>query len=71
MPRLSDKVLSERLAHLGDVGVVDRHRLPDWPPRVRYSLTRRGRSLGPVLQPHWDWGADADADADKNCTPAS
>ncbi|WP_319018405.1 winged helix-turn-helix transcriptional regulator [Microbispora sitophila] len=59
LPRLSDKVLSERLAHLADVGVVDRHRLSGWPPRVRYSLTPRGRSLGPVLQALWDWGTDS------------
>ncbi|WP_067185037.1 winged helix-turn-helix transcriptional regulator [Microtetraspora niveoalba] len=59
LPRLSDKVLSERLAHLAEVGVVDRHRLPDWPPRVRYSLTPRGRSLGPVLQALWDWGTES------------
>ncbi|MEU8380915.1 helix-turn-helix domain-containing protein [Streptosporangium sp. NPDC048865] len=57
LPALSDKVLSDRLAHLTAAGVLDRHRLPDWPPRVRYGLTSRGRDLGPVLQALWDWGA--------------
>jgi DNA-binding HxlR family transcriptional regulator len=60
LPALSDKVLAERLAHLADAGVVHRHRQTGWPPRVRYSLTERGRSLGPVLQALWDWGADGD-----------
>jgi DNA-binding HxlR family transcriptional regulator len=57
LPRLSDKVLSERLAQLTGAGVIDRHRTPSWPPRVRYTLTERGRELGPVLQTLWHWGA--------------
>ncbi|WP_329086617.1 MULTISPECIES: winged helix-turn-helix transcriptional regulator [unclassified Streptosporangium] len=57
LPALSDKVLSDRLAHLTEAGVLDRHRRPGWPPRVRYSLTPYGRDLGPVLQALWDWGA--------------
>ncbi|MFE1553958.1 winged helix-turn-helix transcriptional regulator [Streptomyces sp. NPDC058734] len=57
LPTLSDKVLSDRLAQLGEAGVVERDRRPGWPPRVRYALTPRGHRLGPVLQALWDWGA--------------
>ncbi|WP_327585720.1 helix-turn-helix transcriptional regulator [Nonomuraea sp. NBC_00507] len=57
LPALSDKVLSDRLAHLAEAGVVDRRREPGWPPRTRYRLTPHGRRLGPVLQALWDWGA--------------
>ncbi|PZG08228.1 winged helix-turn-helix transcriptional regulator [Nonomuraea aridisoli] len=57
LPALSDKVLSERLAHLAQAGVVERRRLPGWPPRTDYTLTPRGRDLAPVLQALWDWGA--------------
>ncbi|MFE1584912.1 winged helix-turn-helix transcriptional regulator [Streptomyces sp. NPDC058737] len=57
LPALSDKVLSDRLAHLTRAGVVDRDRRPGWPPRVRYTLTPNGHRLGPVLQALWDWGA--------------
>ncbi|MFD9071268.1 winged helix-turn-helix transcriptional regulator [Streptomyces lasiicapitis] len=59
LPELSDKVLSERLAQLVDVGVARRTRTPGWPPTVRYELTPHGRELGPVLQALWDWGAAA------------
>ncbi|MQY04819.1 winged helix-turn-helix transcriptional regulator [Actinomadura macrotermitis] len=59
LPVLSDKVLTDRLARLAEAGVVARERTPGWPPRVRYSLTPRGRGLGPVLQALWDWGAQA------------
>ncbi|GAA3107709.1 winged helix-turn-helix transcriptional regulator [Streptosporangium carneum] len=57
LPALSDKVLSDRLAHLVQVGVLDRRRQADWPPRTHYGLTPHGRRLGPVLQALWDWGA--------------
>jgi DNA-binding HxlR family transcriptional regulator len=57
LPALSEKVLSDRLAHLTAVGVLDRRRQPGWPPRTHYRLSPRGQSLGPVLQALWDWGA--------------
>jgi DNA-binding HxlR family transcriptional regulator len=57
LPSLSDKVLADRLAHLLQAGVLERSRRPGWPPRTRYTLTPRGRQLGPVLQALWDWGA--------------
>ncbi|TDD51050.1 transcriptional regulator [Nonomuraea terrae] len=57
LPALSDKVLSERLAQLAQAGVVERRRLPGWPPRTCYTLTAHGRGLAPVLQALWDWGA--------------
>lgn len=56
LPALSDKVLSDRLAQLTGAGVVERHRTPGWPPRVRYTLTRQGRALEPVVQSMWEWG---------------
>ncbi|MEU6041125.1 helix-turn-helix domain-containing protein [Actinomadura sp. NPDC047616] len=57
LPALSDKVLSDRLAHLAEAGVLHRHRVPGWPPTTRYSLTPQGHRLAPVLQALWDWGA--------------
>ncbi|MCB5163901.1 helix-turn-helix transcriptional regulator [Streptomyces bambusae] len=56
LPTLSDKVLSDRLAHLTAAGVVERHRTPGWPPRVRYALTATGRRLEPVIHTMWEWG---------------
>ncbi|WP_231332245.1 winged helix-turn-helix transcriptional regulator [Actinomadura graeca] len=57
LPTLSDKVLSDRLAHLTEAGVVDRRRQAGWPPRTHYRLTALGSGLGPVLQALWDWGS--------------
>ncbi|MFE0577238.1 winged helix-turn-helix transcriptional regulator [Streptomyces sp. NPDC058874] len=61
LPALSDKVLSDRLAQLTRVGVIERHRIPGWPPRVRYVLTGRGRALEPVVHSMWEWGSAQDA----------
>jgi DNA-binding HxlR family transcriptional regulator len=56
LPALSDKVLSDRLAQLTSAGVIERHRTPGWPPRVRYVLTSEGRALEPVVRSMWEWG---------------
>ncbi|MCP2340021.1 winged helix-turn-helix transcriptional regulator [Actinomadura rupiterrae] len=55
LPTLSDKVLSDRLAHLAEANVVTRHRTPAWPPTTHYELTPQGQALGPVLQALWTW----------------
>ncbi len=59
LPALSDKVLSDRLAHLTKSVVLHRVRTIGWPPRVKYGLTDRGRTLIPVLEALWVWGAEA------------
>ncbi len=56
LPALSDKVLSDRLTQLTNAGVIERHRTPGWPPRVRYTLTPHGRALEPVMHAMWNWG---------------
>ncbi|MFI0406299.1 winged helix-turn-helix transcriptional regulator [Actinomadura sp. 3N508] len=68
LPTLSDKVLTDRLAHLVQSGVLDRRREPGWPPRTRYALTPHGRALGPVLQALWNWGNEARQPPDKAAT---
>lgn len=46
---ISAKVLTERLRHLEERGLVARHYEPTIPPQVTYSLTKRGRELEEVL----------------------
>nr|CEL15946.1 Transcriptional regulator, HxlR family [Kibdelosporangium sp. MJ126-NF4]CTQ93870.1 Transcriptional regulator, HxlR family [Kibdelosporangium sp. MJ126-NF4] len=57
LPRLSDKVLAERLAQLTEADVLDRHRVPGWPAQVAYTLTERGRGLAIVLHAMLEWGS--------------
>jgi DNA-binding HxlR family transcriptional regulator len=50
MPRISSKVLTERLRMLEEAGLVHRDYQPTVPPTVTYSLTERGHELKSVLK---------------------
>jgi DNA-binding HxlR family transcriptional regulator/peroxiredoxin len=54
--RISRKVLTERLAHLVDQGVLERAAYQDNPPRHDYRLTPAGEAFVPVLVALQDWG---------------
>ncbi|HZQ02128.1 MAG TPA: helix-turn-helix domain-containing protein [Reyranella sp.] len=47
--RVSAKMLTERLRTLENAGVVNRSYEPTIPPKVTYSLTKRGHELDKVL----------------------
>jgi DNA-binding HxlR family transcriptional regulator len=57
-PRISPKLLSQRLKRLEDEGIVERAVLEGYPPRAEYRLTPKGRSLFPVLFAIGTWGFD-------------
>jgi DNA-binding HxlR family transcriptional regulator len=52
--RLSDKVLTDRLAQLQEQGLIVREEAGS--AAGQYRLTRRGQSLRPLLQQLYDWG---------------
>jgi DNA-binding HxlR family transcriptional regulator len=56
LPKLSDKVLSERLGELERAGLVARSAPPRANGNSAYRLTRLGASLGAVLGPLYAWG---------------
>lgn len=56
IPSLSDKMLTQRLADLVDIGFVRLEAFPDG--KDRYVLTDRGRDLATTLQALYDWGSD-------------
>lgn len=55
VPELSDRLLSERLKELEAEGIVERRVLDGSPVRVEYSLTAKGRALGPTLGALKSW----------------
>jgi DNA-binding HxlR family transcriptional regulator len=55
-PRISPKLLSERLKRLEDEGIIERKLLDGRPPRAEYRLTPKGRSLFPVIFAMGTWG---------------
>jgi DNA-binding HxlR family transcriptional regulator len=55
VPGLSDRILSRRLRELEAEGLVDRSVHPGTPPRVSYSLTRKGKALRPAIRELRSW----------------
>ena len=53
VPRLSDKVLTQRLADLQQGGLVARETIAG---EARYRLTEQAQALRPLLQHLYDWG---------------
>ncbi|MEM9137149.1 MAG: helix-turn-helix domain-containing protein, partial [Cyanobacteria bacterium P01_F01_bin.42] len=56
LPGISPTVLSDRLKTLEAHGIVKRSLYSEHPPRAEYSLTPKGRELGPVLKAIREWG---------------
>lgn len=53
---VADKTLSQNLKELENDGLIVRTMYPQVPPKVEYTLTKRGQSLVRVLDKLCDWG---------------
>jgi DNA-binding HxlR family transcriptional regulator len=58
LPGISQKMLTQQLRELEDDGLVCRKVIPDIPPKVEYSLTTYGQTLGPLFDVMFEWGAN-------------
>lgn len=56
MGAVSHKMLSLSLKELEADGLILRREYPQIPPKVEYSLSRRGQSLIPMLDALCEWG---------------
>ncbi|MER3481936.1 MAG: transcriptional regulator [Meiothermus sp.] len=54
---ISPKTLAERLRILEEQGILTRTVYPEVPPRVEYTLTDKGKSLGPIFEAMREWGS--------------
>ena len=55
---ITTKTLTEQLRELEDKKIIKRTIYPEIPPKVEYSLTDIGNTIGPVLKTLCDWGND-------------
>lgn len=53
---IGPRTLSQRLDALESQGIIVKKQFAEAPPRVEYSLTRKGEDLLPILQSMADWG---------------
>lgn len=54
---ISDRVLTQRLRELEQVGLLERQVIPSTPVQIRYAPTARGAELIDAMQPLFDWTA--------------
>jgi len=52
---ISQKMLTQQLRELERDGLIKRQAFPEVPPRVEYSMTELGLSLGPIYQVVHNW----------------
>lgn len=57
VPEATPKMLTQQLRELEGDGLIIRRTYPVVPPKVEYSLTEEGKSLFPILEAMYDWGA--------------
>lgn len=53
---ITPRILSRELKALGQSGLIARRDFDVVPPKVEYSLTRKGQSFIPVVAAIRDWG---------------
>ena len=58
IPNISRKVLTEQLKELEQDNLIKREQFNEIPPRVEYSLSELGKSVGPVLAEMEKWGME-------------
>ncbi len=58
IPPVTQKMLTQQLRQLENDGLVYRKVYAEVPPRVEYSLTDKGKTLVPVLDQLYQWGAE-------------
>ncbi|WP_405726137.1 helix-turn-helix transcriptional regulator [Streptomyces sp. NBC_01537] len=66
IPKISERMLSDRLTELAEAGLLTREVEAGPPLRVSYRLTEAGRALGPALEALGQW-AEAYLPGDSPC----
>ncbi len=56
LPSIAHKTLSQQLKELENSGMIHREQYIQVPPKVEYSLTKKGETLIPILQLMSQWG---------------
>ncbi|WP_300561485.1 helix-turn-helix domain-containing protein [Companilactobacillus sp.] len=58
IPDISQKMLTQELRELEKINIIDRKVYNQVPPKVVYSLSDYGETLGPVLDSLCTWGTN-------------
>lgn len=66
---IATNILSDRLVRLIENDLVEKYPSPDQPGRDAYRLTRKGKTLGPVIKAIMKWGLDQLDGTEAKMTP--
>jgi DNA-binding HxlR family transcriptional regulator len=58
VPGATQRMLTLQLRELEEDGIIQRKVYPIVPPKVEYSIAKRGESLKPIIDAMWQWGKD-------------
>src|SRR5258708_35870336 len=56
VPGATQRVLTLQLRELEEDGIFERKVYPVVPPKVEYSISKRGESLNQIIDSMWVWG---------------
>ncbi|MEN4018301.1 MAG: winged helix-turn-helix transcriptional regulator [Methanobacterium sp.] len=56
LPTITQRMLTKQLRELEGDNLVNRKVYPEVPPKVEYSLTKKGQSVIPILDALHGWG---------------
>ena len=56
VPDTTQRMLTLQLRELEEDGIIERKVYPVVPPKVEYSISKRGESLKPIIDAMWHWG---------------
>ena len=68
IPQATPKMLTQQLRELEEANLVIRTVYPVVPPKVEYQLSNLGRTIKPVLESMYAWGAHYLANSGKKIT---
>lgn len=58
IPEITKQMLTKNLRELESNSIIHREVYAEVPPKVEYSLTKKGESLIPILESMEKWGAE-------------